>query len=237
MIVRLDPPDRGDAWNLAVFASGDKGDLVPIEHAIVNAGTNRRDARRRDDAPRTDGACPASPRRYAPRPGDPEPGRGVGAHGVDGPEARGRRIRRANSGAVTASTDADAASVRRGLPDLGGRREPARRCPLVGGLRRRGAHGGRYRAAGQRSAAADPIRWALGRDRSSRPECGGGRARRTRRDEATVGRRDAATRAWSRGLAARRRYLGRRRGLGRGSPGVGRHPLRRAGRRTERLRR
>jgi superfamily II DNA or RNA helicase len=43
MIVRLDPPDRGDAWNLSVFASGDEGALVPIEHAIVNGGASRRD--------------------------------------------------------------------------------------------------------------------------------------------------------------------------------------------------
>ena len=42
LIVRLDPPDRGDAWNLAVFAPGDQGALVPAEHAIVNGGPNRR---------------------------------------------------------------------------------------------------------------------------------------------------------------------------------------------------
>lgn len=43
LIVRLDPPERGDAWELGVFASGAKGTLVPIEHAIVNAGSDRRD--------------------------------------------------------------------------------------------------------------------------------------------------------------------------------------------------
>jgi hypothetical protein len=63
LVVRLDPPDRGDAWDLAVFApaKGDKakddtanvdGDtkvdaasaqLVPIEHAIVNATSQRRE--------------------------------------------------------------------------------------------------------------------------------------------------------------------------------------------------
>ncbi|MEX1009606.1 MAG: SNF2 helicase-associated domain-containing protein, partial [Acidimicrobiia bacterium] len=43
LIVRLDPPERGDVWHLGVFASGAKGELVPIEHAIVNAGSDRRD--------------------------------------------------------------------------------------------------------------------------------------------------------------------------------------------------
>jgi superfamily II DNA or RNA helicase len=42
LIVRLDPPDRGHAWNLAVFAPGEQGALVPAEHAIVNGGPNRR---------------------------------------------------------------------------------------------------------------------------------------------------------------------------------------------------
>ena len=41
LVVRLDSPDAGDAWHLAVFASGPKGELAPIEHAIVNAGSAR----------------------------------------------------------------------------------------------------------------------------------------------------------------------------------------------------
>jgi superfamily II DNA or RNA helicase len=43
LIVRLDPPDDSDAWNLAVLASGRGGELVPIEQAIVDAGPERRD--------------------------------------------------------------------------------------------------------------------------------------------------------------------------------------------------
>ena len=43
LIVRLDPPDRADAWKLEVFASAAKGSLVPIERAIVNAGSGRSD--------------------------------------------------------------------------------------------------------------------------------------------------------------------------------------------------
>src|SRR5262249_32754802 len=34
LVVRLDPPDRGDAWDLAVFAPGPRDTLTPIEHAI-----------------------------------------------------------------------------------------------------------------------------------------------------------------------------------------------------------
>jgi superfamily II DNA or RNA helicase len=48
LIVRLDPPDAGDAWDLAVFApatkaGSDGAQLVPIEHAIAAATTHKRD--------------------------------------------------------------------------------------------------------------------------------------------------------------------------------------------------
>ena len=43
LIVRLDPPDDGDAWRLAVLAAGRDVELVPIEQAIVDAGSERRD--------------------------------------------------------------------------------------------------------------------------------------------------------------------------------------------------
>jgi superfamily II DNA or RNA helicase len=41
LIVRLGPPDDSNVWHLAVFASGTKGELLPIEQAIVNAGAGR----------------------------------------------------------------------------------------------------------------------------------------------------------------------------------------------------
>ena len=43
LIVQLDPPDSGDAWYLAVFASGKGQQLIPIEVALVNAGNQRRE--------------------------------------------------------------------------------------------------------------------------------------------------------------------------------------------------
>ncbi len=43
LIVQLDPPDSGDAWHLAVFASGKGEQLVPVEVALVNAGNQRRE--------------------------------------------------------------------------------------------------------------------------------------------------------------------------------------------------
>ena len=43
LVVRLDPPDDGDAWRLAVLAAGRDVELVPIEQAIVDAGPERRD--------------------------------------------------------------------------------------------------------------------------------------------------------------------------------------------------
>jgi hypothetical protein len=43
LVVQLDPPDSGDAWNLAVFASGPNHRLTPVEVALVNAGNQRRE--------------------------------------------------------------------------------------------------------------------------------------------------------------------------------------------------
>jgi superfamily II DNA or RNA helicase len=57
LVVRLDSPDAGDAWHLAVFASGPKGELTPIEHAIVNAGSSR--ARLEDETARLERMLPA----------------------------------------------------------------------------------------------------------------------------------------------------------------------------------
>ena len=56
LVVRLDPPDSGNAWHLAVFASGPKGELVPIEHAIVDAGSGR--ARLEDETARLERMLP-----------------------------------------------------------------------------------------------------------------------------------------------------------------------------------
>jgi len=47
LVVRLNPPDQGDAWDLAVFApgarNGDGPELVPIEQAIAAATGTKRD--------------------------------------------------------------------------------------------------------------------------------------------------------------------------------------------------
>ncbi|MDQ1534191.1 MAG: hypothetical protein QOF28_1952, partial [Actinomycetota bacterium] len=43
LVVRLDPPDDSDAWRLSVLAAGRDVELVPIEQAIVDAGSERRD--------------------------------------------------------------------------------------------------------------------------------------------------------------------------------------------------
>ena len=64
-------PTAGNAWHLAVFASGAKGELVPIEHAIVDAGSGR--ARLEDETARLERMLPAlaATRRHPARPGDP----------------------------------------------------------------------------------------------------------------------------------------------------------------------
>jgi len=41
LVVRLDPPDDSNVWHLAVFATGNRGEPLPIEQAIVNAGAGR----------------------------------------------------------------------------------------------------------------------------------------------------------------------------------------------------
>jgi superfamily II DNA or RNA helicase len=43
LVVRLDPPDRGNGWLLAVLAAGVEGSLVPLEQAIADAGSDRAD--------------------------------------------------------------------------------------------------------------------------------------------------------------------------------------------------
>jgi superfamily II DNA or RNA helicase len=68
LIVRLDPPDRSDAWHLAVFASGPDGGLVPIERAIVNAGADQSDYE--DETARLERMLPALLRPGADRRGE-----------------------------------------------------------------------------------------------------------------------------------------------------------------------
>ena len=63
LVVRLDPPDDGDAWRLTVLAAGrdsrdnGSGGLVPIEQAIVDAGAERRDVE--DEMARLERLLPA----------------------------------------------------------------------------------------------------------------------------------------------------------------------------------
>ena len=139
-----------------------------------------RPPRGRDRPPRTHASRARAARRHAARPGDPEPGRSVGADDRDRRAARGGRLRRARARDVVAQAVAVVARVRRRDPGVGGRREPARERPLVGGVRRRRAHRRRRRPARQGSAAADPLRRTLGRDRQGRPRGRGRSARRTR---------------------------------------------------------
>ena len=196
-----------------MFASGAKDALVPIERAIVNAGSGRADLE--DQLARLERMLPVLLR--------PGSRRGQVILGQD--EAwdlmANTGVRLADAGfdvriprARAAPRDADAARVRRGVVD-GGRRDAARRRAVVGGLRRRRADRGRHRPPGQGGPAADPLRWPVGRGRPGRPRRRGRRARGAGLDDAAVGRRHAPPRAGPRGLAARRRHLGRGRWLGR----------------------
>jgi superfamily II DNA or RNA helicase len=57
LIVRLDSPDESDAWRLEVLATGRTAELVPIEQAIVDAGSERRDLE--DEVARLERLLPA----------------------------------------------------------------------------------------------------------------------------------------------------------------------------------
>ena len=113
LIVRLDPPDDANVWHLAVFATGTRGEPLPIEQAIVNAGAGRPHLEDELDAPRTHAPRVVAPGWDAARRGHPEPGRGLGSHGHDRPAARSRRLRRARPRAVAAQAHAVVAGVRR----------------------------------------------------------------------------------------------------------------------------
>ncbi|MCU1430176.1 MAG: Helicase, family [Actinomycetia bacterium] len=66
MIVQLDPPE-GNAWHLAVFSAGKDGRPVPIEQAIVMAGTDR--ALLEEEMARLERMFPALQRPGGPRRG------------------------------------------------------------------------------------------------------------------------------------------------------------------------
>ena len=106
LVVQLDPPDRGDAWFLSVLGPGAEGTLLP------DRGRARRQPGRPSrwptSWPASSACCPVllRPGGAAPRPGVPEPGRGVGADDRHRRRARGRRLRRPGAGAVAAQADA-----------------------------------------------------------------------------------------------------------------------------------
>ena len=133
--------------------------LVPVEHAIVDAGPKRADLEDEIGRLERHAARAAARRRRPARPGRPQPGRGVGAHDRHRPAPRRRRLRRAGPRAVDAQGHADAARVR---GDDGVRRSAPTSSPTCAG-RRCSTTSSSPRPtsrAGQGSAAAHPLRWA-----------------------------------------------------------------------------
>ena len=80
-----------------------------------------------------------APWSVTPRPGVPEPGRGLGPHDRHRPVARGGRLRGARPRAFAPQAQAGPAPVHRARRRLGRRRPPAQQRALVGGVRRRRA--------------------------------------------------------------------------------------------------
>ena len=141
LIVRLDPPDRGDAWNLAVFAPGEQGS-VGSDRARDRQRRLRTGATLEDEMARLERMVPALKRPGGTRRGQvilsqdeawelmATTGPRLAAAGFDVrvPELSPHRPTPMLRVFAEAS-----ASIGRG-------RQPARRRPVVGGLRRRRAH-------------------------------------------------------------------------------------------------
>ena len=215
LIVRLDPPDKGSAWNLAVLAPGPKGGLIPIEQAIVNGGSAQGDVE--DEMARLERMLPA-----LRRPGGTRYGQVI----LSQDEAwelmvdTGPRL-------VAAGFDVRVPALSRRRPT------PALRVfadePSVSAVGANQLANVRWSALfddveltaadiarlAKEAATTDP-RWrTVGRDRPGRSERGRRRARRAGHHNPAVGSPDAPPRARPRGLAAFGWDLRRRWRLGR----------------------
>ena len=177
-------PTRATPGTCRCWRPDPDGRLVPVERAIVDAGPSAA-ARGRARAPRADAARAAASRRQASRRGHPQPGRGVGAD--DRSPARGSRPPASTCGSRRCRAASPPPSLRVFAEPVAtsvGRREPARRRALVGGVRRRRAHRGRHRPARQGSAAAHPLAAVAG-SRSTRPTCNAAAAALAERGDTT----------------------------------------------------
>ena len=171
----------------------------PIEVALADSKATKPLA---DELARLERILPgaAPPRRAAPRPGVPEPGRGLGA------DDRHRRRRSRRPASTCGCRRCRAASRSPALRlfteptgDIGRRRPPAQQRALVGGVRRRRAHRRRHRPARRRGPPARAVARPVGRARPRRPQGGGRRARRAgRRRPSSPAPRSCATPSASR---------------------------------------
>ena len=215
LIVRLDPPDDANVWHLAVFATGTRGEPLPIEQAIVNAGAGRPHLEDETHAPRTHaarvvaaragrGGARSSSARTRPGTSWPPPARS--SRRPDStcvcPRCRGASPRRRC--ACSSTPRRSRSSVRTNSRTCGGRR-----CSTTSSSRRPTSPA--WRARRGRSSA----RAAAG-SRSTRPTC---RPRPTRSPNAPTRRSSRARRRCASRSASRAR---RSRAASRSSAAVGR---------------
>ncbi len=215
LIVRLDPPDDSKVWHLAVFATGTRGEPLPIEQAIVNAGAGR--PHLEDEITRLERMLPALLRPGGTRRGEvilsQDEAWDLMANTGPQLEAAGFDVRvpalsrRKPTPSLRVFVDA-ASETTVGANQLANVTWSA----VFDDVELTAADIARL---AQRSAAADPVGWPLGRDRQGRPAGRGRRAGRTGRHQAAFRRGDVAARA-------RYRRFRRSRAVSRSSVAVGR---------------
>ena len=123
--------------------------------------------------------------------------------------AGGRRLRRPGAAPLAPPAQPHAPPVRRARRRVARRCAPAQQRPLVGRVRRPGAHRGRHHPPGHRGQAARPGPRTLGRAGPGRPQGGRGRAGRAGPHDDAERRGDPPPRARPGGVTVRSGVRGR----------------------------
>ncbi len=213
LTVQLDPPDDGDAWLLRTLTNDGRRKDENVEAAMSRANHDRKEAIKRE-LERLEGLYLPLRRSqgHPPRPGHPEPERGVAADDRDrvrrwsppGSRSASRRCRRRRRPPSLRVTSEPAGTRPPSAPSSC-RTCAGRRCSTTSSCPPRTSGGCR-----PESRPLVKSHGTLGRGRPRRPRGGGRRARRTRRQQTKLSGADML-----RMRARPRRHRARPAGLGR----------------------